>query len=54
MTANDKVWLLDEECVGTVVTYGSYFSVIEWVKDGIVYIEHVENSDFVEYEAIDE
>lgn len=52
MSHGDKVWIFDEQCVGTILKLGPYFSLIRWSKDGIVYEEYLENTEYSEYEVI--
>lgn len=53
MSLGDKVWIFDDECVGELLQYGTYFSKIRWFKDGIEHEEYLENTEFIEYEVID-
>lgn len=54
MSKGDKVWMLDDSCIGRIIKYGTYYSLVQWQKDGIEYIEYVENTEFTEYEIIDD
>lgn len=54
MSSGDSVWLIEEQTVGTVVTYGSTMSLVKWHKDGIAYEEYLENFEFLEYERVED
>jgi hypothetical protein len=53
MSHGDKVWIFDEECIGVILQYGTYFSKIHWFKDGIEHEEYLENEEFIEYQVVD-
>lgn len=42
------VFLLDEQVVGTVVSYGAYVSRVRYEKDGVSYDVFVENEDIMD------
>lgn len=54
MSSGDTVWIIDEQTVGVVITYGSTFSLVKWFKDGIIYEEYLENFEFLEYERVED
>ena len=54
MTSGNLVWLVEEEVVGEIVSYGAYFSKIKFFVDGVVHEEFVDNTDFVAYELYEE
>jgi hypothetical protein len=53
MSSGDKVWIFDEQCVGTILKYGSFFSLVTWYKDGIIYKEYLENDEYSPYEKVE-
>lgn len=53
MSSGDKVWIFDEKCVGTIIKYGSFFSLVTWYKDGIIYEEYLENNEYSVYEKVE-
>lgn len=54
MSKGDKIWMLEDACIGRLLKYGTYYSQVQWFKDGIEYIEYIENTEFIEYEVIDD
>ena len=54
MSSGDKVWIFDEGCVGFILQYGTFFSLVSWEKDGIIHEEYLESSEFLHYERLDE
>lgn len=53
MSSGDRVWVIEDGVVGTVLQYGANVSLVTWTSDGIVYEEYLDNTDFLEYERID-
>jgi hypothetical protein len=54
MSSGDKVWIFDEQCVGTIMKHGSFFSLVTWYKDGIIYEEYLENTEYSAYEKVED
>jgi hypothetical protein len=54
MSSGDLVWIFDEQCVGTIIKHGSFFSLVNWYKDGIIYEEYLENSEYSAYEKVED
>lgn len=54
MSRGDKVWIFDEQCVGTIMKHGSFFSLVTWYKDGIIYEEYLENAEYSAYEKVED
>lgn len=54
MSHGDKVWIFEEQCVGTMLQLGTYFSLIRWYKDGIIYEEYIENNEYSPYEKVED
>jgi hypothetical protein len=46
---NDRiqiVWLHEEQCHGSIIKEGAYFSLVRYQKDGMDYEVFVDNGDF--------
>lgn len=54
MSSGDIVWLIEEQVLGTILSYGSTVSLVKWFKDGIIFEEYLENYEFLEYERLDD
>lgn len=54
MTAGDKVWIIEDSVIGSVIKYGFPFSLVSWFKDGIIHEEYLENYEFLEYERVED
>ena len=54
MSSGDKVWIFDENCVGTIIKYGSFFSFVTWYKDGIIYEEYLEHDEYSLYKKVED
>lgn len=54
MSRGDKVWLFEESCVGVILSYGTFFSLVEWAKDGVTYQEYLEHTEYSEYERVED
>lgn len=54
MSNGDRVWVIEDGVIGTVIKYGANVSLVTWFSDGIVYEEYLDNSEFLEYQIIEE
>lgn len=52
MSNGDRVWIIEEGIIGTVLKRGATVSLVTWYENGIVYEEYLDNSEFLEYQII--
>jgi len=54
MSNGDRVWIIEDGVVGTVIKYGATMSLVSWNDNGVIHEEYLDNSEFLDYEIIEE
>jgi hypothetical protein len=48
ITLSRPVWIIEERTMGNLLKEGSFYSLVEWVKDNVYYQEFLSSEEFSE------